>query len=98
MAKYVCDVEAVKEVAKKLVETAEKIKTELNNYKTSIEQDTSGWSGDLEGAKNAFNKTNQDLIAFSEKKITVLQAFGEFLGQVVDALQQIEDTLAALKV
>jgi len=98
MAKYVCDTDVVREVANKLVEIAETIKSKLDDYKTNIEADTAGWNGDLEGAKNAFNNTNQSLVTYSEQKIIVLAAFGEFLGQVVDALQEIEETLAALKV
>ena len=95
MAKYVCDVDQVISIGKKVSEAAGDIKSSVGSYSNSIGSDLSSWSG---VAKGSFDTTNAAQVQNAISDSTYVNALGEFIVTAAQDIQKLEDELAGLSI
>lgn len=95
MAKYVCDFAEVISAGEKLCSAANSLKTDVQNYDTSITSDLSAWSGE---AKNSFISQCAGQVELAIEKTKKLQETGEFIKSSAESIQNLESQLASLNI
>lgn len=95
MAKFVCDFAQVMSAGDKLVEAANTLTSATTTYSSSIESDLSGWTGD---AKTTFISQSKSQVEAATQKAKELNDFGEFVKGSAQKIQELDETLAAIKI
>ena len=95
MAKYVCDYNIVITAGNKLVEVANELSSASDNYSSSVTSDLSGWTG---VAKDSFTSTCTSKIKDATDRATVMNELGEFIVNSAKQIQDLDDSLASIKI
>lgn len=95
MAKYVCDFDQVREVANKLIESANTLRDETTSYSSKIEEDLAGWTGD---AKDAFVTSKNEILTNTNVNVDDITILGEFINEAVSKIEDLETQLSTYKI
>ena len=95
MARYVCDFDTVIQIGKDVCAAAEEMSSAVSTYNSQIEESLSSWSG---MAKNAFTSTNTDQVKNANDDLTHVRELGEFIQTSAQAIESLEEQLAALSI
>ncbi len=95
MAKYVCDFEQVSSIGNEICEAVSDMLSSLTTYSSNIESNLSSWSGE---AKSSFTATNSSLISQTTSDFEYINSLGEFIKASSEAIQSVEEELAAMKI
>lgn len=95
MAKFVCDVEQVTAAGDKLVSMASDLQSAVSNYSGTVTSDLASWDG---SAKTSFTKQCEGQVALAKANAEEAQKIGEFIKASAQAIQSLDDELAALNI
>ncbi len=95
MAKFVCDVEQVISAGDKLVSMASDLQSAVSNYSGTVTSDLASWDG---SAKTSFTKQCDAQVALAQANAEEAQKIGEFIKSAAQAIQSLDDELAALNI
>ena len=93
MPKFVCDYAQVSAAGDKLISAASTLSSATTTYGSNITSDLQGWTGD---AKTSFMTTCEEQVKNAADKATYINDFGEFVKKSAQAIQELDDQLAAL--
>ena len=95
MAKYVCDFEQVKTNGEKICKAASGISSAISTYSSKIDSSLSKWEGD---AADSFENTNSSQVQTSSTNAKNINSFGEFIKEVAQNIEDLENELAGLNI
>lgn len=95
MPKYVCDFDAVRSVANKLIDTSSKLESDSSNYYQNMNSSLSGWDGSSKSnfVSQCDNKADEAIINAQEAN-----KLGEHIKNTVSKIEQMEAELASQEI
>ena len=95
MAKYVCDFDTVKKVGEDIIQAANELASSSTTYASKINSDLAGWNGT---AKNTFMTQCDAEVSSHTAQSKELIEFGEFIVKTAQSIEELDNSLATIKI
>lgn len=95
MAKYVCDYAQVKAIGDNLINASTNMQTSVTTFSSSIESDLSTWSG---SAKDGFTTQSTGQVELANQDAEKIRQAGEYIKEAAAAIEDLDNSLAALRI